>query len=156
MIPARKRSRMMNSKLTTIAMTSPLERAKKERVKTRTARQVFSKQTWGGKTAGAKNSHQDPVPGLCVVFKDLHDSLASFNDHRRISVERQAVSLATHAGVIGLRCKVNTHTHTHSLDSIYKVFGVSHVSISIIKLRVIPHCDHTSFLTQGWETPPSD
>lgn len=86
MIPAKKRSRTMNSKLVTMAMTSPLERANKDRVRKQHVRFLISRRE--GRTAGEKNSHEDPVPGLRVVFKDLHDGLTSFNDHRRVSVER--------------------------------------------------------------------
>lgn len=38
--------------------------------------------------------HQDPVPGLCVILKDLHDHLSSFNDHCGIPIEENTVTNA--------------------------------------------------------------
>lgn len=35
-----------------------------------------------------RDLQQDPVPGLCVILKDFHNRLASFNNHSGIPVER--------------------------------------------------------------------
>lgn len=44
----------------------------------------------------------------------------------------------------------------YSLDSIHKILSISHVSASIIKMRVVSNSYHPSFLAQSWETPTSD
>ncbi len=119
----------------------------------------------------ASDLHEDPVPGLCVILKDFHDHLTSLNNHGGIPVERFACvypfkrcgiprqGLFVRSNVAGWDRRGHSVTvipNMHSLDSIHKILRISHFSASIIKVRVVSHSYHPSFLAQSWETPTSD
>lgn len=109
MIPARKRRRTMKSRLVSIAMTNPLERGDSVR--------SFQKKLEGDLQMLVSDSHQDPVPGLCVILKDFHDHLTSLNNHSSIPVERvEDVYSIKHCEI---RCQANLLWHAGLLRQTY-------------------------------------
>lgn len=136
-----------------MAITKPLERKKMVKEGKKISLSETNRSNWNHKRQVEKNDgclHQDPVPRLCVILKDFHDHLTSLNYQSGIPVGR----VLRVYGMMhwGIPCQLQYYSLTYSLDSIHEILGISHFSTSVVKLRVVSNCYHTSFLTQSWKT----